>query len=49
MAWSVQTGRGQPRPAECDSMLADFRGMAGVVAQAAIGADSAAGGALLVR
>ena len=49
LAWSAQTRRGQPRPTERDGILADFRGVAGVVAQAAISADSAAGWALLMR
>ena len=48
LAWSAQTRRGEPRPAERDGILVDFRGVAGVVAQAAIGADSAAGWALLI-
>ena len=48
LAWSAQTRRGEPRPAERDGVLVDFRGVAGVVAQAAIATDSAAGWALLI-
>ena len=48
LAWSAQTRRGEPRPAERDGILVDFRGVAGVVAQAAIATDSAAGWALLI-
>ncbi|HXR21633.1 MAG TPA: hypothetical protein VN786_03665 [Acidimicrobiales bacterium] len=49
LAWSAQTRRGGPRPAERDSAVVDFRGVAGVAAQAAISADSAAGWLLLIR
>jgi hypothetical protein len=49
LAWSAQTRRGGPRPAERDNAVVDFRGVAGVAAQAAIGADSAAGWLLLIR
>jgi hypothetical protein len=48
LAWSAQVPRGRQQPSGRDPILVDFQGVAGVVAQAGIGADSAAGWALLI-
>ena len=49
LAWSAQTKRASERPAQRERAVLDLRGVAGVAAQAAISADSAAGWALLLR
>jgi hypothetical protein len=48
LAWSAQA-RGPYRPAERERSVVDFRGVAGVAAQAVITADTAAGWMLLMQ